>query len=246
MSASPISPDLDVLLLHGAWCGGWVWDKVRSELAATGLRVAAPQLPLGRTDARVSDYVSAALDQAGARPVGLVVGHSLAGILLEPLALQCRAQSLMYLTAFVPESGVSLREQWKLQPPLILPGWSQAVTSDPAGRTSWTEIDAAVDHLLNDCPPDAARAAAAQLRPQAWTLARDIHQAPLTTPSTVVTATRDRLLDSSELRRSAERINVKTFAEIAADHMPMISHPGELANLIRRALELGDPGVTRW
>jgi pimeloyl-ACP methyl ester carboxylesterase len=246
MSASRASPDLDVLLLHGAWCGAWVWDKVSSALTAAGLRVAAPQLPLGQTDARVRDYVSSAIGQAGASSVGLVVGHSLAGILLEPLALQCRVQSLMYLTAFVPQPGVSLREQWTAQPPLILPGWSRAVAADPSGVTSWTHINTAVDYLMNDCPPDAARATAAQLRPQAWTLTRDIHHTPLTTPSTVVTASRDRLLDSSELRHSAERIDVKRFAEIEADHMPMISHPRQLAELIQRALELRHTDQKRW
>lgn len=241
MTATPLGADLDVLLLHGAWCGAWVWDEVRSQLAATGFRVAAPQLPIGQTEARISDYVSVALGQAGTQRVRLVVGHSLAGILLEPLALQCGVQSLMYLTAFVPASGMSLREQWKLTPALMQSGWSRAVTADTSGLTSWTQVDMAVDHLFNDCPPDAARAGAAELRPQAWTLARDIHRAPLTTPSTVVTATHDRLLDSRELRRSAERIEVKTFVEIASDHMPMISHPDRLAVLIQRALELRNP-----
>ena len=239
MSASRITPELDVLLLHGAWCGAWVWEEVRAALTAAGLRVAAPQLPIDHPEAGVRDYVSSVLDQTGGAPVKLAVGHSLAGILLEPLAAQCRLGSLMYLTAFVPISGMSLRAQWKTSPTVFHPGWSEAVTSDTAGGTRWTQIDAAVDYLLNDCPPEEARGAALRLQPQSWALARDRHETPLTTPSTIVTAADDRLLNSAELRRSGERITGAAFTELSADHMPMISRPGQLTELIQRVLERG-------
>ena len=228
--------ELDVLLLHGAWCGPWVWDEVSDALTAAGLRVAAPRLPIEHAEAGVHDYVSSVLDRTGGAPVKLAIGHSLAGILLEPLAARCPLGSIMYLTAFVPVPGMSLRAQWKTNSTLFRPGWSEAVTSD-TGATRWTQIDAAVDYLLNDCRPAEARAAALKLQPQAWALARDRHETPLTTPSTIVTAAHDRLLNSEELRRGGEQITGAAFAELNADHMPMISRPGQLAALIQRVLE---------
>lgn len=236
MNRSDGSTNLDVLLLHGAWCGPWVWDEVRTALTESGLRVVAAQLPREQATAGISRHVAAVLDQIGTQSVELAVGHSLAGILLEPLAAQRPVRSLMYLTAFVPHSGVTLRGQWKTNPGLIRPEWAPAVSSDSAGTTRWTQIDAAVEYMLNVCPPDTARAAAARLGPQAWTLAQDVPEAPLITPSAVVTAAHDRLLDSGQLRRSAERIPNAAFAQIESDHMPMISRPLELTELIRRSL----------
>jgi hypothetical protein len=56
-----------------------------------------------------------------------------------------------------------------------------------------------------------------------------------------VTATHDRLLNSSELRRCGELIADATFTEIEADHMPMLSRPRQLTELIQRLLELRHP-----
>lgn len=33
------------ILVHGAWHGGWRWDKVETRLKQAGHKVAAPDLP---------------------------------------------------------------------------------------------------------------------------------------------------------------------------------------------------------
>ena len=140
---------IDVVLLHGAWCGPWIWEETEAVLRARGLTVSSPQLPIERP-ARVEDYVASVLAQTGGAPIGLAVGHSLAGILLEPLAMRTPVQRLMDLAAFGPQPRIALRDQWRWTPTLLQPGWGAAVGAGPGDTTRWTDIDVAAEVLFGD------------------------------------------------------------------------------------------------
>jgi len=226
---------IDIVLLHGAWCGPWIWHETAQMLRSQGLTVCAPQLPIERP-AGLEDYVASVLAETGDATIGLAVGHSLAGILLESLAARTRVQRLMYLAAFVPRPGRTLRDQWRRSPALLQAGWGSAVGAGPGDTTRWTDLDAAAEVLFGDCAPEVARGAAARLAPQSWALTRDHFAGTLTTPSTVVVATRDQLLDPATLCRSARVISRRHAETIDAGHMPMISRPDELARMIVRTL----------
>ncbi|HEX2576204.1 MAG TPA: alpha/beta fold hydrolase [Aquihabitans sp.] len=85
------------MLVHGAWHGGWCWDRVRPLLEAQGHRVVTPTLPgLGERrdeltpEVGLADHVDdvvAVLDEAvaGDRPV-VLVGHSYAGLVVRSAA----------------------------------------------------------------------------------------------------------------------------------------------------------------
>jgi len=64
------------VLVHGAWHGGWCWERVARELASRGHDVAAPDLPSDQPGLTQLDY--AAL--IGPEPDAVVVGHSLGGL----------------------------------------------------------------------------------------------------------------------------------------------------------------------
>jgi pimeloyl-ACP methyl ester carboxylesterase len=80
------------LLVHGAWCGGWVWDDVAKRLAKAGHRVGVvDQLPSSGTDpASLGDltddanHVRSLLD-AQDEPV-VLVAHSYGGMVITELA----------------------------------------------------------------------------------------------------------------------------------------------------------------
>ena len=59
------------VLLHGAWHGGWCFERVSEELAARGHDVFAPDLPCDRVGVTVQEYV----DEVGPQPDAVVVGH---------------------------------------------------------------------------------------------------------------------------------------------------------------------------
>ncbi|HNV55188.1 MAG TPA: alpha/beta fold hydrolase, partial [Pseudomonadales bacterium] len=107
----------NLLLVHGAWHGGWCWRDLRPLLEADGHRVWAPDLP-GHGDhplpvAQVSlqGYVESLCDliETIGQPV-VLVGHSMGGIVISQLAQQRpeRIERLVYLTAMLPRSGQSL------------------------------------------------------------------------------------------------------------------------------------------
>lgn len=71
--------DVSVVLVHGAWADGSSWSKIIAPLAAEGVTVTAPSLPL----TSLQDDV-AALERALARVSGPVVlaGNAYAGAVI--------------------------------------------------------------------------------------------------------------------------------------------------------------------
>jgi pimeloyl-ACP methyl ester carboxylesterase len=106
-----------IVLVHGAWHGGWCWDRVVPLLQQAGYRVLAPTLAgLGERSAELSPKIDldthigeiAALVEAQPGPV-VLVGHSYAGYVLSGVADRLvgtgRLRSLVYLDAFLPRDG---------------------------------------------------------------------------------------------------------------------------------------------
>src|SRR5262249_21851214 len=107
------------VLVHGAWHGGWCWLRVARLLrdaahegytpTLTGLgeraHLAGPEIDL---ETHVQDVVGM-LEAEELRNV-ILVGHSYAGLVVGGVAARAgnRVSQLVYLDAFVPESGKSL------------------------------------------------------------------------------------------------------------------------------------------
>ena len=121
----------DIVLLHGAWHGGWCWAGVAGRLARQGHRVSAPTLPgLGERAHELSPSTSIELfvadvaahveARAARTPVRdddariVLVGHSFAGTILSALAERMpeRLGRLVYLDALIVEAGVSPFDQF--------------------------------------------------------------------------------------------------------------------------------------
>ena len=107
---------MNYILVHGAWHGAWVWDRVRSELETSGIKVYTPTLTgLGERvhlmspeiglETHVNDIVSLIEDEKICDIV--LVGHSYAGIVTTVVANRIaeKIARLVYLDAVVPKSG---------------------------------------------------------------------------------------------------------------------------------------------
>lgn len=107
-----------MVLVHGAWHGGWCWERVVPALQAGGRLVVAPTLTglaerageLTRATGLLTHIadICALLDSRDLRDVTLV-GHSYAGMVITGVAaaLPGRIGRLAYLDAFVPQAGES-------------------------------------------------------------------------------------------------------------------------------------------
>jgi pimeloyl-ACP methyl ester carboxylesterase len=105
-----------VVLVHGAFRGGWAWDFVTPLITGEGVTVVAPTLTgctpgsdrVG-THVRLNDWiadVTAAAEQADPDEPLILVGHSQGGLVTTAAAAALtRPVTLMHLDAPVPENG---------------------------------------------------------------------------------------------------------------------------------------------
>ena len=105
------------VLVHGAWHGGWCWDKVIPLLEKEGHRVEVYDLPgHGKDNTPISevtlqayaDSVCKILD-AQSEPVFLV-GHSMGGVVITQAAEYRpeKIKTLVYLAAYMLQNGESI------------------------------------------------------------------------------------------------------------------------------------------
>jgi pimeloyl-ACP methyl ester carboxylesterase len=112
-------PKLPILLVHGAWHGGWSWRRVADRLRAAGHDVYTPtltglgeRLHLARPETNLTTHIN---DVAGVIEYEeledfILVGHSYGGMVVTGVAdkFHDRIKALVYLDAFIPENGQSL------------------------------------------------------------------------------------------------------------------------------------------
>lgn len=234
------------VLVHGAFCGAWIWAPLMERLEAAGHSVEAFDLPgLGDDNTAVSEVT---LDAYAARLCGvladhsepaIVVGHSMGGIVATQGAARCphRIAALVYVTAFLPKDGQSLLDLTRLpegagdqvQANIVIEG-EPPVATMPA--------EASGPALYDCCTEDVAAWAIRQQRPQPV--------APFATPVSIprgaidgikryyVLCTRDRALAPALQRRMIAENPCAEVVELAADHTPQLSMTKELAQILHR------------
>jgi pimeloyl-ACP methyl ester carboxylesterase len=129
------------LLVHGAWHGGWCWDRVAPLLRDAGHEVHTPTLtglserahllsPLVGLDTHVEDVVRV-IDTFGLADV-VLVGHSYAGQIVTAVADR-RPEAIarrVYLDAFVGSDGDAARE---LMPAEVEHHWAESAAESGFG-----------------------------------------------------------------------------------------------------------------
>jgi len=125
-----------IVLIHGAWHGGWCWDGVIQELEKTGCAAAAPTMPgHHKTDDRstigLNDYIEKIKKtvEKSAGPV-ILVGHSSAGFLIQSVAalIPEKIDHLIFNNAFILPHG---KCQFDMVPPDVAKGMTMAASASP-------------------------------------------------------------------------------------------------------------------
>ncbi len=229
-------------LVHGAWHGGWCWEKLTPLLEQRGHRVIAPDLPCDDPSASFSDYadvVCAALADAAHAPDDdddlVVVGHSLGGNTIPLVAARRPVRHLVYLCALVPEIGRALRDQMRETTDMLNPMSLQALSKpDEQRRNAWIDEDLTVQLLFGDAEADTAAQAFARLRPQAlypYSVPFALERFPPTDRTYVVCA-QDQMVSPDWSRTVARDRLDATLVELPGDHSPFLSRPAQLADLL--------------
>jgi pimeloyl-ACP methyl ester carboxylesterase len=219
----------NVVLVHGAFADGSSWSKIIPLLEARGLHVVAVQNPLNT----LADDV-AATKRAIAKANGpvLLVGHSYGGAVITEAGNDAKVAGLVYVAAFAPGDGEAVADVAKAYP--APPGMAEEI-ADAAGFVSLSTKGVEED-FAPDLPPAERRLIAATQGPTAAVVfGTKISQAAWKSkPSWYVIATNDRMIPPELQRASAARLKA-TSLDIAASHVPMLSHPKEVASFIAQA-----------
>jgi pimeloyl-ACP methyl ester carboxylesterase len=241
-----MSAPAPLILLHGAWHQGAIWQRVAQPLRERGFTVFTPDLNGELPPHKVSlrSYVKAVLELLDSldQPA-VVVGHSMAGMVLAQCASDApeRIKEAIYLCAYLPRNGDSLfdliaRERGDGAPLPI----EAALRMSEDKRTCTLDPALAAPLFYNDAAPDEAQRAVAMLATQATLplAARvNLNEDNLArVPSTYVCCTHDRVIPLQQQRRMLQRQPCRQLIQLDSDHSPFLSQPERLAALFMASL----------
>lgn len=238
---------LPVVLVHGAWSDASAWDRVAAELRARGHTVTAVNLPgHGRDDTPLQDLTLARYVEAVTRALppdgrALLVGHSMAGMVISQVAenAPARVAKLVYVAAYLPRDGESLYQlSMRDQGSQVGKHWRQA---DPKAYSPATIApEGLVATFCADCSPaDQQMLLAthqAEAVPPLGTPVKLSAERFGRVPRAYVHTTQDAAV-SFDLQRAmlAAAGGAAPVIALETSHMPMLTRPRALADAIEAA-----------
>ena len=231
----------NIVLVHGAWADGSSWSGVIERLQADGFQVRAPQFPLSSLANDVARLRQVLEFQDGPT---IVAGHSYGGQVITALGSDApNVVGLVYIAAFGLDEGESLGALLSQGP--VTPAIAHLFT-DSQGF-GWLSEDDFVSHFAGDVDPTRARVLYAVQQALASSAFTDVMGVPAwkSLPSWYLVAQNDEAIPPDAERQFAARMGATTV-EIPSSHVPMVSHPTEVADLIENAANaVGVPAATR-
>ena len=227
-----------IVMVHGAFCGGWAFEAFRAPFEAAGFEVLTPDLRGHGPDGGVagvsmSDYAAdiAGLCAEQAEPP-ILLGHSMGGLVAQLAARKARIQALVLL-APSPPWGVatsSFEEAATAVGVQIMGAFSSGAMEPDRGlmRT----------YSLNRMPKAEQDAAVARLCPESVTAIREtlnwwldpfmttsVGPGPIGAPALVICGERDVVHSPATARATAQRIGAAYQGMAEMSHW-LVGEPG--------------------
>jgi pimeloyl-ACP methyl ester carboxylesterase len=222
-------PARNVVLVHGAFTDQTSWDKVAMLLRHKGFHVTQVANPL----TSLEDDVAAtrkALDAQNGPTV--LVGHSWGGVVIGEAGNDPKVSALVYVAAYAPDRGESLKSLSEGAPPS--PG-QKTLRADARGYLS-IDPGALPTVFAGDVPTAEGKALVAHQIP--------LNNAVFGTEATVAAwhdkptfyaiSAEDQMIPPEAEAMFAKRMNAQTVT-LQSSHASPVSHPAEVAALIERA-----------
>jgi pimeloyl-ACP methyl ester carboxylesterase len=224
----------NIVIVHGAWADGSSWSKVIPLLQAKGFHVVAVQNPLTSLADDVAATKRAIALQDG--PV-LLVGHSYGGVVITEAGNDPKVVGLVYVAALAPSEGESVASITKPFPPAPL---GSEVKADAEGFLTVTPKGIAEDFAQDLSDKEKQVLTATQSPTTAAVFGATVTTAAFKTkPSWCVIASNDRAV-SPELEKAEATAMKATSITLPSSHVPMLSHPKEVADFIEQASAKAD------
>jgi len=228
------------VLIHGAWFGGWCWQRVADILQLAGHTVFAPTLSgvgershLGAMEINLTTHVLDVVNEVRWKDLRNIVlcGHSYGGMVITELADHPKVRHSVYLAAFWPRRGQSTLD--------LLAEGSMAMTwgvpRDDGSVEITNDFELARDSLCADLDRDRAQEMVSR-----WVLQSAAALGVPSTapdrghPTTYMIAAQESDNCIPVASQEAMSANADEVVRLPAAHMVPLSRPDELAEALRR------------
>jgi len=217
-----------VVFAHGIWADGSCFQKLIPPLRAEGHEVMAAQYGLdtlkGDVDATIRTF-------GRVRGPIILVGHSYGGTVITHAGVDPRVAALVYVAALGPDETETSQGQQDKFPKTDV--FKYAEVAD--GRV-WLRPDG-VPCFAGDLSQEEQGLVYATHFAPALDLFLQKHDGGIAwraKPSWSIVATEDRTVNPDLERFAAKRMGATTL-EVRSSHVPMLSHPKEVLDVIRSA-----------
>jgi pimeloyl-ACP methyl ester carboxylesterase len=227
MKSKPTETKPSIVFCHGIWADGSCFSKVIPALHADGHQVIAAQYGL---DSLAGDVATVKRTLGRVNSPAILVGHSYGGSVITAAGIDERVAGLVYIAALAPDADETSQSQQEKFP-----------------RTDvFAHIEVADGRVW--MLPDGVECFAGDLSEQERNFVWATHFAPAadlflqkvegtawrSKPSWYIVANGDRTVNPELERFVAKRMGATTF-DVDSSHVPMLSHPDLVIDVIRTA-----------
>jgi pimeloyl-ACP methyl ester carboxylesterase len=225
-AATP-APVKNIVLVHGFFADGSGWKGVADILARDGFNVSVVQQP----ETSLADDVKAATSVVDAQDgPSILVGHSYGGMVITEAGNDAKVAGLVYVAAFQPEAGESLKDLVDRMPPA-----TKGIKATPDAHLYFDQALFHADFAADLPAADARFMARSQVLPALQTAGAKVAQAAWKgKPSWAILSKNDRTVNPELQRFMAQRAGSK-IVEIDGSHVAFIAHPEKVARVIEQA-----------
>jgi pimeloyl-ACP methyl ester carboxylesterase len=226
-AAVPTAAVKNIVLVHGFFADGSGWRGVADILVRDGYNVTVVQQP----ETSLADDVKATTQAVAAQDGrSILVGHSYGGMVITEAGNDPRVAGLVYVAAFQPDAGESLKDLADRMPPA-----SKGIKATADGHLYFDQALFHADFAAGVPAADARFMALSQVTPAVQAATAPVAQAAWKTkPSWAVVSKDDRTVNPDLERFMAKRAGSRTV-EIAGSHVAFIAHPEQVARVIEQA-----------
>jgi pimeloyl-ACP methyl ester carboxylesterase len=241
------------VMVHGAFCGGWAFERFRTPFERAGHQVLAPDLPghgegeppSAVTNLSMTDYADAvAALCAGLPEPPVLIGHSMGGLVAQLAARRVRPRALVLLAPSAPwgVAGSSFEEAVTAFGVQMLGPFSSGAVEPDLGlmkRYSLSRLPRPErEPILRRLRPESARALRETLN---WWLdpfmTTSVGPGALGAPALALAGEQDLVHPPATVRLTAERVGA-AYGQMAGMSHWLVGEPGseEVADRVLRWL----------
>jgi pimeloyl-ACP methyl ester carboxylesterase len=224
-----------IVFAHGLWADGSCYSKVIKLLQADGHDCIATQNQLNTVE---DDAASVRTSLSRVSSPAVLVGHSYGGTVITATGTDERVGALVYICALAPEEGETSQAEQDKHPRTAVFDHIEVVDGRIWLKQSGTKA------FCGDLSDEEQKLVfATQAAPLADLFAQPVRGAAWKTkPTFYIVGTEDHTVHPELERFVAKRMKAKV-TELQSSHVPMLSHPQEVYEVIKEAAERVSQGA---